>query len=416
VLVARYHPDTTGTVIMPKRYRLKALDTFACIGSDCPGNCCQRNWYIDVDNQTYSKWQHLDDTDTRQRLLEKVETVVVNDEETYRLKKDLTESCPHLSQDRLCSIQQQFGADMIPAVCREYPRIKGTNKQWSVHSANLSCPEIARIVLFADEDQVYNIQGDSPRPLGKGATADKVLWYFDRTANKVLADKAFPLNFKLTFLARMLADVGNMNSNRTLNEDVLKSFMNDYQVYLKNLQRAVANKEFATHPANARYMWYVIVTALSMNDPFNNKLGINELVPELLGLHRSSSDNPGSDDPFVARIQSYKQAAQPLAMKYNSAFKRYLQTVFVSKNFPWKSGSQGCLDAFLHCLIPFASIQLATWLFIEQHGQLTEQDLVAIVYNIEERFGHNSEIMTNIQNNQDFYRLDLYYDWFLDIM
>lgn len=401
---------------MSKQYRLNALDTFTCIGGDCPNSCC-KNWDIDVDEETYRKWQALDDNNiAKEMLMNSIRTAKVNDKEIYILEMDENKSCFHLDQEGLCSIQQQLGVDMMPSTCREYPRKQYNSRKRKVHSATLSCPEIVRQVLFSNDKRVYDIKGNIPRPLGKDMTSEKVYWHLEKTATNVFAANNFPLNIKLTYLARVLAETTMMGLKGTLNDDMLKSYSSQHQLHMSGLRNAVSNREFGTNPANARYMWYVILTALAMSPDFNEKLGLTKSIEELFKLYKSSDGNAGSSDHFYKKIQDCKQQAHPMMLRYEDAFKRYLQTVFVSKAFPWMSGDHGYLNAFLLCVIPFAAVQLVAWLYTEKHQRILEEDLIAIINGIEGRFGHSSEVMKNIENNKDFYQLELYFDWFLDVV
>jgi hypothetical protein len=246
-------------------------------------------------------------------------------------------------------------------------------------------------------------------------TPEKVYWYLDRTANNVFAAKDFPLNIKLTYLARVLAEITLLGSKGALTDDVLKSFSSEYQLHMSGLWNAVSSGEFGTSPANARYMWHVILTALAKHPEFNEKLGLSDSIEELVELHKSSDGDKANNDPFYQRIRTCKLGARSAIERYQDALKRYLQTVFVSKSFPWRRGDHGYVDAFLECLIPFAAVQLVIWLFTDKHQQISEKDMIAIINGIEGRFGHNSEIIKNIENNKDFHRLELYFDWFLDV-
>lgn len=401
---------------MPKQYRLKALDHFTCIGSDCPDSCCKRQWDIDVDKETYKKWQSLAGSNvSKETLMQSVILPQNNDKAIHLRKIEGSNSCLHLDQAGLCSIQRELGAEMIPSTCRVYPRVHNKLKDREIHSATLSCPEIVRLVLFSDNEPVYAIKGDAPCPSGTRITAEKLYWYLEKIVNNTLVAKGVTLNIKLTYLARALAEITLLGEKGTLDDKTFKTFAYEHELHMGGLATAVSGGEFATSPANARYMWHVIVNELAKRPDLNEQLGLSKPIDELLELYKTSDGTTGDIDPFVKRIQACRQETQPVLKHYEEAFNRYLQAVFVLKNFPWKRGGHGYHDAFLLAVIPFATIQLLCWLHIEKCQKLSEEELIAIINRIEGRFGHSSEIMKYVEKNKSFYQLERYFDWFLDV-
>ena len=58
--------------------------------------------------------------------------------------------CPLLNEDHLCRIHAELGPDYQPSICRLYPRIDCTIDKLEEQTLSLSCPEAARLVLFAE--------------------------------------------------------------------------------------------------------------------------------------------------------------------------------------------------------------------------------------------------------------------------
>ena len=403
---------------MSKQYNLSALDNFTCIGGDCPDNCCKRHWDIQVDKDTYNKWQLLnDDNNYKNRLIDSIKITKKLGQEIYLFqRKEGSTSCVHLDEQSFCSVQNDLGADMLPSVCRVYPRRQYKIMKINVRTAEMSCPEITRLVLFSHDEPVYRKKGKNSYPLGKEITLEKVFWHLEKLANLLLADKNFPLNIKLTYLARVLAEISTLISNHSLDEKTLKYFSSEYQINMKDMRNAIANKEFGTNPVTAKHMWHLILNALAQMTDLNKKLGLSESIAKLLKVYDSSTDNTDNEDIFNKNIQIYKRQAQSKMKCYNGAFDRYIQAVFVLKGFPWTTGEHGYIDAFLQCTIPLAMIQLLSWLYIEEHKEISNEELITIIYSIEKRFGHNSEINDTIKKSPDLRKIELYFDWFLDVI
>jgi lysine-N-methylase len=56
--------------------------------------------------------------------------------------------CPFLSAERLCRIQQDYGADYLCVSCATYPRVPRRIEGLLEAPLSLSCPEAARLVLL----------------------------------------------------------------------------------------------------------------------------------------------------------------------------------------------------------------------------------------------------------------------------
>jgi hypothetical protein len=400
---------------MSKSYQLNALNNFSCIGSDCPDDCCS-SWNIRLDDETYNKWQSLDGNDpVRGELINSITIKQDNGNDIIYLNRDENGHCHHLDKDKLCVIQRQLGEDMMPRGCREYPRLKYQRGEVQLSTALLSCPEMARLVLFSQHERVYTVSGKLPRPLGNELTGEKVSWYLEKTIDNVLAAKDISLNLKLTYLARCLAEIHISSSQGTLNEDLLGTFSTEYRLHMKRLKNAITNEGFKTNPTNARHMWHMVLSFLQAYPEFIASLGISDLIKELLDLHDRSTENHEIEDPFYDRICVHRQSARPYVEPYANTFNRYLQAVFVSKSVPWTAGLNELVEGFLSCTIPFAVIQMLSWLHSNRHQRLTENELTTIVYNVERMTDHRSDVLNIIRKNERLYRLDLYFDWFLEV-
>jgi lysine-N-methylase len=399
---------------MPKQYKLNALNKFTCIGGECPDDCCS-GWNIRLDIETYHKWQTLNDDGAREMLMNSITLTKDNESDVIYVNKEENQRCTHLDQENLCTIQRQLGEDLMPKTCRDYPRSHATSGERQVRSALMSCPEIARLVLFENQKDVHKIKGNISSPPGNEMSHEKLVWYLEKASDNILSSKDFPLNIKLTYLARVLAETNIRRENGSLDNDTMKTLTSDYRFHMNKLRNAVRKDKLVTNPTSARHMWNVIVTGLAAYPEFSDKFGVTSSIMELQQLYNDSINDHEQYDPFFNRIQACKQQTQSTMAPYEKAFQKYLQAAFVSNSFPWAPGHHGHTEAFLSSLIPFAVIQLLSWLYAEKQQRLTENDVVTIVYGVDRRFVHRADIIKNIRNNSNFYRLDLYFDWFLNV-
>ncbi len=131
------------------------LERFHCLADQCEDHCCH-GWRINVDKQHYQRLKYLYSADqnaekTFNRCVALVEQAkrTVDCYATFNLNAH--NECSFLDAQGLCFIQKQHGADCLPDGCRLYPRKQFYNGGRVEMYGALSCPEIARLCLLAED-------------------------------------------------------------------------------------------------------------------------------------------------------------------------------------------------------------------------------------------------------------------------
>lgn len=128
--------------------------SFHCIGPACEDLCC-RQWEIPVDAGTYDRWMQAAARPLREQIVRLV-TIAPQPSSPATFasvaRRD-SGDCAFLEEDRLCSIQKQMGAELLPAACSIYPRSLARVGERLEVSLSLSCPEAARRVLLDERFQ-----------------------------------------------------------------------------------------------------------------------------------------------------------------------------------------------------------------------------------------------------------------------
>ena len=125
-------------------------DEFRCLGTECEENCCQ-SWGVYVDKATYKKYRAT--PGLRQATAEHIELNHDRpDNFRYaRIKFGQANRCPFLTQEKLCSIQKQYGGDFLSKTCARYPRALVRFEARMQKALYLSCPEACRLVLSSPQ-------------------------------------------------------------------------------------------------------------------------------------------------------------------------------------------------------------------------------------------------------------------------
>lgn len=124
-----------------KQLNLEFFDTFECIGSDCPDNCC-RGWAIEIDDDTADIYRHVKGA-FGNRLRE---SLTENDGKCYIRLNDAGK-CPLLNERNLCEVYRHLGPDKMSEVCKKYPRTIWLHGDIIFRGLTLSCYEAARLIL-----------------------------------------------------------------------------------------------------------------------------------------------------------------------------------------------------------------------------------------------------------------------------
>ncbi|WP_338552823.1 flagellin lysine-N-methylase [Paenibacillus sp. KS-LC4] len=127
------------------------MKQFACIGSACADTCCAW-WGISIDKQTYTKYQSVTHTSLKDKLKQNLSIKKqgsVQDYAEMQLNPN-TGDCSMLDQG-MCSIQLELGESFLSQTCRTYPRVINQTGTALEMTAQLSCPEVARLVLLDEQ-------------------------------------------------------------------------------------------------------------------------------------------------------------------------------------------------------------------------------------------------------------------------
>ncbi|RZM97816.1 lysine-N-methylase [Escherichia sp. E4208] len=132
---------------------------FACVGPSCLISCCQ-GWQIHIDKKTHHTY--LNEQHPKIALLAKENLLRVrNGKSRYSIiKLDAQGQCPFLDENKFCLVHRDLGEKALSETCSTYPRSKKYYADTTRHSMVLSCPEVARLVLFDADSMLVHEQDD----------------------------------------------------------------------------------------------------------------------------------------------------------------------------------------------------------------------------------------------------------------
>ncbi len=123
------------------------FSSFQCIGGDCPNNCCY-GWVIFWKKGEIDKMLSAENISPELRKL--VETSFIqdeNDENKFSVKYRDDRKCPFQTEDGLCKIQKELGADYLSFTCKDYPRCMTYATNVLYRFCRMTCPVIVEQLL-----------------------------------------------------------------------------------------------------------------------------------------------------------------------------------------------------------------------------------------------------------------------------
>jgi lysine-N-methylase len=135
------------------------LARFRCIGPACEDHCCAGWGGIDVDPPTAEAYRQLTvEGDQRAWRLNIVGRLQPNPEAwpdegwpAALIPLPAATPCPFFGDDHLCTIQGALGEELLPSTCDTFPR-QATQIDGRIDlTGRLSCPEVARLALLAED-------------------------------------------------------------------------------------------------------------------------------------------------------------------------------------------------------------------------------------------------------------------------
>ena len=100
--------------------RMIGYNSFKCIADKCKFTCCS-GWDINVDSNTYEKWNK--EKNKCKDMLNKLKFI---DNDYIIVNKKTSDTCPFLDNKGLCDIVKSNGDEYLSLTCQRFPRIENT--------------------------------------------------------------------------------------------------------------------------------------------------------------------------------------------------------------------------------------------------------------------------------------------------
>jgi len=382
--------------------RLKLLDNFVCLAGDCPDTCC-RQWEIPVDEATWNAWNRLPEKARSDLTLGVVTRPYPEGRREHGLKKNGDGFCVFLAESGMCGVQKQYGHDMLPKSCRDYPRQDLSYEGGHVTAMTCSCPRVLQMLL--DEAA----RGRAPGRLFSRQTqetarpkADSEIFSLAQLTDflfLVMDQSEVALGVRIYYLVEVLKGMQEAEMRGGLTAESFRKLCkpNEKSIrkQLRNLAEKARKQRLRSAPARSGECWQRMFSRLWPKfAPEIDETRLASATFELLykGLARSEDDTAEQQRYFGNIGNRVHKAAQGLRGRYRDALASYLLIRLVSSGFPFYSELHKDLRVFQANFIQVAMASLLLWCANEK-GPIDDDAFVDIVHRVDRRFGNSRLIL-----------------------
>lgn len=342
-----------------KTYVPNYYKNFHCLASDCKNSCCTAGWEIDIDENTAQYYKSVQG-EFGNKLRKNIKNNSTNSSKCFSLNKNNT--CPFLTQNKLCEIYIKLGEQHLCQICQEHPRFYEWFANYKEAGIGLCCEEAARIILTQKDE------------------------------------------FKIEEI-KLLNDLNNFN-DIDYNEEIFN--------YLNRAREKIIN--YINNASNIRssiknIIWYANVLQQNIDNNLLDDEDIFEInsytstnVSEILIFLLTLEQNNSNWHKYLKNaISLYEKSNQNLNLffKENTIIDTYLKNIFLY--FIWRYFIKSVFDEDVISKVILAAISTATietLLFTKwiENKTLTLEDCIKIVQNYSEEIEYNEDNIIKIYN------------------
>lgn len=381
------------------------LEKFHCIGGICKDICCESNWTVNVDEETYQKYISIDDNESIKSTVR--EYIVKNDksklsEEYAKIKFDSDRKCPFLNKEKMCVLQQCYGADYLSKTCYTYPRVSNRIDGIYEISGQLSCPEIARLALGEKNgiDFTYRekklerhiVKTETDTRYVEEQTVDLLFWDIRNTTIDLIQNRKYTLRVRLILLAIISEKIDTLIKR------------NDYSMlkkYVANLSYVISNFSHTSLDVNAKrndsfrfnFLYFLLRNRFKYSSVTKEfKDYINNLEAFVSGENQ---------DGNIEVDQKYCNAKKKVNLVIEGSFEYIFENYFVNEMFmslfPNGNGVS-VFDALLKIVIKYALIRVLIDGEANINENINEDVLINIIQVFSKNVDHTNDYIVELYN------------------
>lgn len=333
----RYFLMSNQSIILQPKY----VADFQCAGSKCDAKCCRNLWLIDIDRETYKKYQRIKNPSMRKKILTSMQPSITR--VGFKIKFNENGACPLLCEDNFCYVQKNLGEDALSETCKLYPRRLNKIGNYQFRVLSMTCPVVAEQALLSPygmELQQLSCEDDSvawelavKNTHSKEVSDDLAAVHIMVGGLAILQNTSYTFEQRLVLLGLFLDRVEDCQQD----VEAVASLIEYYNSDVFQQEILVLWDEWHYYPIAHQQFMEGIITVLQ-----EEKLLLVSGPWQTMNEHHNSI---------------YAQRHKLIQEKFGSALERYWQHEWLFHGYPY-SFSGGFLHNYFSYLIAYEMCQL----------------------------------------------------------
>ncbi len=319
----------------------KYVADFQCAGSKCDAKCCRNLWLIDIDRETYKKYQRIKNPSMRKKILTSMQPSITR--VGFKIKFNENGACPLLCEDNFCYVQKNLGEDALSETCKLYPRRLNKIGNYQFRVLSMTCPVAAEQALLSPygmELQQLSCEDDSAawklavkNTHSKEVSDDLAAVHIMMGGLGILQNASYTFEQRLVLLGLFLDRVEDCQQD----VEAVASLIEYYNSDVFQQEILVLWDEWHYYPIAHQQFMEGIITVLQ-----EEKLLLVSGPWQTMNEHHNSI---------------YERRHKLIQEKFGSALERYWQHEWLFHGYPY-SFSGGFLHNYFSYLIAYEMCQL----------------------------------------------------------
>ncbi|MEL7655339.1 MAG: flagellin lysine-N-methylase [Bacillota bacterium] len=380
------------------------LKEFQCIGGSCEDNCCI-SWDVEIDKKTYQKYQQVKDKELSQLFRD----YIFKNPDSYDHNVDyamveLTQNnrCSFLNEKNLCKIQAKFGHDYLSNVCGTYPRYANEINGIIEYSANISCPEAARLILTKKEgikfsQEEYHFPSRNIINTAVNTTEHRgnpMVKYFTELRDftiLLLQNRKLPLWKRILILGYFYKEFQESISKR--NDHSLQKLMKSFS---EKIERDEWKTEMSAMAANSA-MQFEMISEITRKVNHLTKIDSEKYIRFTEEFSKGLGISAQQDLEAEGKeyLRAYEQFYKPFMKNHEYLLENYLVNYVFGSLFP-AAESKKPFEAYMMLLIRYVLIKYNLIGISAFRKGLTEGDIVRFIQVFSKAIEHHHTYLESI--------------------
>lgn len=190
-------------------------DKFRCLMGDCALSCCKDNWKIAFSKKDYLRLRHLKCSPGLEENLSKTVRRIRHGPAAERWYAEFDMSagvCPMLTEEGLCGLQMEQGGEVLPRVCKVFPRMEACTGAGLERSLSPGCEGVLGLLWELPEGIDFVLE-PLPKPLQAKRLYDTPLFLAHEEVRSLcidfLQDRTLPLPRRILLMCMLLRDLAD---------------------------------------------------------------------------------------------------------------------------------------------------------------------------------------------------------------